>query len=173
MVNGRVLVLNADYQPLNVCATPRAVCLIFLGKAQILETTDRILRSISREYPSPSVIRLQSYIKKPYTSVKLSRRSILTRDNNTCQYCNSQEKHMTVDHVIPKHNGGQTVWENLVCSCRACNSKKGGRTLKEANMNLIRQPFKPQFVLPNHYIQLANYNFEDAWHKYLEYSVKN
>ena len=152
---------------------PRAVCLIFVGKAQILETSGRILRSISREYPSPSVIRLQKYIRKPYTSVKLSRKSILTRDNYTCQYCSGQEKHMTVDHVRPRHKGGKTIWENLVCSCRSCNSKKGGRTLKASNMKLKRQPFKPHFVLPNHYNQLANYNFDNEWYKYLEHYMKN
>lgn len=173
MSDGRVLVLNADYQPLNVCAIPRAVCLIYLGKAHILETSERLLRTINRDYPYPTVIRLQTYIRKPYTPVKLSRRSILTRDNYKCQYCGKLEKQMTVDHVIPKRNGGRTEWENLVCSCRACNSRKGGRTLKESGMKLRRQPFKPSFVLPNHYTQLANNNFDTSWWKYLEYYIKN
>lgn len=166
--------LNADYQPLNVCAIPRAVCLIYLGKAQILETSaDKLLRTINKNYPYPSVIRLQSYIRKPYIPVKLSRSSILTRDNYICQYCGKSEKHMTVDHVIPKANNGKTAWDNLVCSCRSCNSRKGGRTLKQANMKLKRQPYKPHFVLPSHYTQLANNNFDTSWWKYLEYFIKN
>ena len=173
MTDGRVLVLNADYQPLNVCALPRAVCLIYLGKAQILETRQFPLRTINRDYPNPSVIRLQAYIRKPLTAVKLSRKSVLARDNFTCQYCGKREKNMTVDHVVPKKNGGKTVWENLVCSCRSCNSRKGGRTLKESALKLRRKPFKPHFVLPNHYTQLANRNFDDSWWKYLEYYFKS
>lgn len=165
--------LNADYQPLNVCPLPRAVCLIYLGKAQILETRPFPLKTVTREYLNPSVIRLQSYIRKPYTTVKLSRKSVLARDNFTCQYCGRREKDMTVDHVIPRKNGGKTEWENLVCSCKTCNSKKGGRTLKEAGMKLVRSPFKPHFVLPNHYIQLVNHSFDDSWWKYLEYFIKN
>jgi 5-methylcytosine-specific restriction endonuclease McrA len=173
MIDRRVLVLNADYQPLNVCALPRAVCLIYLGKAQIIETSETPIHSIGRKYPNPTVIRLQTYIKKPYTPVKLSRKSILTRDNYTCQYCGAKEKQMTVDHVVPKRHGGKTEWENLVCSCRACNSRKGGRLIKEAGMKLKRKPFRPHFVLPNHYTQLANRTFEDSWWKYLEYYMHN
>lgn len=173
MQENRVLVLNADYQPLNVCALHRAVCLIYLGKAHILETTDSPLRTVSRGYVHPSVIRLQKYIKKPYTPVKLSRKSILTRDNFTCQYCGNSEKFMTVDHVIPKHLGGKTEWNNLVCSCKSCNSRKGGRSLKEAGMKLLRKPFKPHFVLPNHYTQLANTSLSEEWWKYLESYLKN
>ena len=173
MLDGRVLVLNADYQPLNVCALPRAVGLIYLGKAQILEIKEDPLKTINCTYPKPSVIRLYTYIRKPYTTVKLSRKSILTRDNYTCQYCGKHEKHMTVDHVVPKKHGGKTEWENMVCACRACNSRKGGRTLKEAGIQLIRKPYKPYFVLPNQYTQLVNSNLDEAWWKYLEYYIGN
>lgn len=173
MEDSRVLVLNADYQPLNVCALPRAVCLIYLGKAQILETHPFPIRTIQRHYPSPSVIRLATYIRKPYTPVKMSRKSILARDNYVCQYCGKTEKDMTVDHVIPKKMNGASDWANLVCSCKACNTRKGGRSLKEANMKLQRKPFKPRFVLPNHYTQLANSKLDETWWKYLEFYFKN
>jgi len=173
MLSGRVLVLNADYQPLNICALPRAVGLIYLGKAQILETREHPIATISRSYPNPSVIRLFSYIRKPYASVKLSRKSVLTRDNYTCQYCGKREKYMTVDHVLPKKRGGKTEWENLVCACRICNSKKGGRTLKEAGMQLLKKPYKPHFVLPNQYTQVVNSELDATWWKYLEYYIAN
>jgi len=94
----------------------------------------------------PKVIRLLGYDKLPAQSVKLNRRNIFARDQNVCQYCGNRfsTSELSLDHVIPRSQGGGNSWENLVCCCVKCNSKKGGRTPKQARMDLIREPVKPK-----------------------------
>ena len=95
----------------------------------------------------PRVIRVLHYEKVPRHTVKLTRRAIYARDDNTCQYCGGKFKtsDLNIDHVVPKSKGGGNTWENLVCSCFKCNSKKASRTLNETGMKLIRKPFKPSY----------------------------
>jgi 5-methylcytosine-specific restriction endonuclease McrA len=138
-----VLVLNQNYEPLNVCSLKRAVVLVFSRKAEILEAADCAVRSASNEYAAPSVIRLFRLIKRPRPRVKLTRREIFTRDNYTCQYCGAVGGDLTVDHVIPRSRGGEHTWENVVTACRPCNHRKGGKTLQEARLKLERKPTEP------------------------------
>jgi len=141
-----VLVLNSDYEPLNICNLRRAVSLVFLEKVDVLHEDGVLLRSVKSELRSPSVVRLRSHIKRPRPQLKLSRRSIFARDNYTCQYCGYHGNDLTVDHVTPKRLGGATTWENLVCSCRKCNSKKGDKTVAQAGFNLPQAPRRPKYV---------------------------
>lgn len=141
-----VLVLNSDYEPLNICNMRRAVALVYLGKVDVLHEDGMLLRTIHSEQRSPSVVRLRSRIKRPRPQLKLSRRSVFARDNYTCQYCGCRGSDLTVDHVIPKRLGGGTTWENLVCSCRKCNSKKGDKTLAQSGMILKQLPRRPKYV---------------------------
>ncbi len=143
-VHTSVLVLNQNYEPLNICNARRAIVLVDRGKAEVLEHGFGILRTPSREFRRPSVIRLVCLIKRPRPKVKLSRREIFLRDGHICQYCGSKSKDLTIDHVIPRHRGGKHVWENLVSACRACNHRKGGKTIEEAKMSLLRLPFQPR-----------------------------
>jgi 5-methylcytosine-specific restriction endonuclease McrA len=142
-MNAPVLVLNANFEPLNVCDTRRALGLILTGKANLVVNGRGVIRTVSQEIPRPSVIRLEAMVQRPRPSVKLTRREIFRRDNYTCQYCGRRSGEMTVDHVLPRHLGGEHVWTNVVTACPACNHQKGGRRLEESGMKLIRLPQEP------------------------------
>lgn len=149
MDSDRVLVLNQTYEPLQLCSTRRAVVLLFTGKAERIEDSPRIFRSPSTALVVPSVIRLQAFIRRPVPpSVSFNKKNILKRDAYTCQYCgrNGGER-MTIDHVIPKSQGGRTIWENVVSCCRSCNLKKGNKRHAEVGMRLLRKPGKPRSPL--------------------------
>ena len=163
-LDGHVLVLNQDYQALSVCSVERAVGLVFLHKAELVESrTDRVLRSARSSYPWPSVVRLKSYIRVPYRKVLLTRRNVLRRDRHRCVYCGAAER-LTIDHVMPRSRGGADSWENLVAACTPCNNRKGNRTPEEAEMPLRRRPFRPSHVM---YMRDFIGTAEDAWKPYL------
>jgi len=143
-MSGTVLVLNQNYEPLNVCNVRRAIVLVIDGKAEVLEQYSLALRSATSEFASPSVIRLVYMIKRPRPKVKLTRREIFIRDDHTCQYCGRRSNDLTLDHIHPRSKGGQHTWLNLVSACRACNHRKGGKSIAEARMALRRQPFEPK-----------------------------
>ena len=138
-----VLVLNANFEPIHVCSTRRAVGLILTGKANLLANGRGYIHTVTLLLPRPSVIRLEFQVHKPRPRVKLTRREIFRRDNYTCQYCGRHDVTLTVDHVIPRHLGGQHVWTNLVAACSACNHRKGGRRMDEAHMRLLHIPKEP------------------------------
>ena len=147
ITESKVLVLNQDYRPLTVCTVSRAFLLIYLGKADMLEyDADQKLRSISRSYALPVVIRIKKYAQVPYHGVVLTRNNLFKRDNCECQYCGSSED-LTLDHLIPRSKGGPTTWKNLVTACKHCNSKKGDLSIEEAGLTLARMPFKPSYVM--------------------------
>ena len=138
-----VLVLNANFEPLHVCDTHRALNLIVAGKARMLANGRGYVRTVRLSFPRPSVIQLEKMIHRPHPRVRLSKREVFRRDEFTCQYCGRQMAHMTVDHVIPRHRGGSHSWDNLVAACPSCNRRKGGRTSDEAHMRLLRAPREP------------------------------
>lgn len=139
-----VLVLNQNYEPLNVCNVHRAMRLVFGSKAEVLETYSQPVRTASRQFDSPAVIRLIYMIRRPRPRVKLTRREIFARDDHACQYCGTRVGDLTIDHVIPRSRGGQHSWTNLVTACRPCNHRKGGKTLVEARMRLRYEPCEPR-----------------------------
>ena len=141
-----VLVLNSDYEPLNICNLRRAISLVLLDKVDVLHEDGKILRTVSEQYRSPSVVRLRNHVKRPRPQLKLSRRSVFARDNYTCQYCGHRGSDLTVDHVIPRRLGGPTTWENLVCCCKRCNAKKGDKTLAQVGFVMNRKPRQPKYV---------------------------
>jgi 5-methylcytosine-specific restriction endonuclease McrA len=143
-VSSPVLVLNQNYEPLNVCNEKRAIVLVNRGKAEVLEHGKGHIRTPSQAYQLPSVIRLIYLIRRPRPKARLTRREIFLRDNFTCQYCGNRGKDLTLDHVVPRHKGGKHTWENLVSACRSCNHRKGGKTVEEAKMNLRRAPVQPR-----------------------------
>jgi 5-methylcytosine-specific restriction endonuclease McrA len=165
-----VLVLNASYEPINICAARRAVVLVLKGVASPEEHTGGHLHSHRNSIPMPSVIRLLEYRRIPHQTRALSRKNIMMRDRYTCQYChrvfNSAE--LTLDHVIPRSRAGETSWENLVTSCHACNNKKGNRTPDEANMRLLRQP-RPFSVHTSRHLMRLLAKSDEQWKKYLFY----
>jgi 5-methylcytosine-specific restriction endonuclease McrA len=162
----RVLVLNASYEPLQLISIRRAVVLLLQEKAELVEATAQRLRAQGFSLEIPLVIRLVRYIKIPRRlRLPCSRRGVLMRDRETCQYCGAQpgRSHLTVDHVVPRSRGGQTTWENVVAACRDCNHRKGGRTPDEANMTLMSKPRQPQYVA---FALLGELERHDVWRKY-------
>jgi 5-methylcytosine-specific restriction endonuclease McrA len=143
-MNTPVLVLNANYEPLNVCRTRRALGLLLAGKAELLLNGRGYIHTVRTAYPRPSVIRLGYMIKRPRPHVRLTKREIFRRDDFRCQYCGATAPRMTIDHVVPRHRGGRYTWQNLVTACERCNLKKGGRTIQEAHMSLLRPPAEPR-----------------------------
>jgi 5-methylcytosine-specific restriction endonuclease McrA len=162
---GRVLVLNATYEPINVCTVRRAVVLVLKEKAELVEHADFSLHSASTTLPRPTVIRLVSYVRVPRDTRrrKITRRAVFARDNWTCQYCGARTN-LTVDHVIPRSKGGASTWENIVASCAPCNRRKGDALPRQVGMELRRQPRTPS---PQVFIQVAAPTVPLAWRQYL------
>ena len=138
MLDNRVLVLNQNYEPMSVCSARRAVILLYLDKAEMIERNHELIHSVSQTMPLPSIVRLSRFVRVPRKRVLLNRKNILKRDQHQCQYCGRRESQLTVDHVMPRVRGGKDTWENLVCACMRCNTKKGNRTPHEAGMTLLR-----------------------------------
>ena len=142
-IERRALVLNQNYEPLNVCPVRRAFVLVHHGKAEIIQASEESILGVGARYPLPSVIRLHQPVRRPRPRVRLTRREVFARDQQRCQYCGRADKELTLDHVMPRHRGGPHAWENLVAACRSCNHRKGGRTPVEAHMRLLREPVRP------------------------------
>lgn len=162
----RVLVLNASYEPLQLISVRRAVILLLQEKAELVEAATQQLRASEFSLNMPIVIRLVRYIKIPRRlKLPCSRRGVLARDRETCQYCGIQpgRTQLTVDHVIPRSQGGLTTWDNVVLACRDCNHKKGGRTPEQANMVLLSKPRQPQYVA---FALMGELERNDIWRKY-------
>lgn len=163
----RVLVLNSSYEPLQLVSIRRAVVLLLQEKAEVIEAIEQRLRSQSFSLEVPLVIRLVRYIKIPRRMrLPCSRRGVLARDRDTCQYCGVQpgRAFLTVDHVIPRSRGGETTWENVVTACRDCNHRKGNRTPEEAHMVLASKPRQPQYIA---FALLGELERHEVWRKYV------
>jgi len=165
-----VLVLNASYEPINVCAARRALVLVLKGVASAEELSQSLIYSSRQALPMPSVIRLLEYRRIPHQTRSLSRKNILMRDRYTCQYCHRTmpSGELTLDHVIPRSRAGETTWENLVACCHPCNNRKGSRTPDEAGMKLARAPRPFSLHTSRHLMRLLAKS-DDRWQKYLFY----
>jgi 5-methylcytosine-specific restriction endonuclease McrA len=162
----QVLVLNASYEPLNVCSVRRAHVLVWKGKAEVLERLEKPLHSATSTYPWPHVIRLTAYVRVPRNvQRKISRRALFARDDWKCVYCGTTGGRLTLDHVIPRSRGGESTWENVVTSCAPCNLRKADRLLEEVQMHLPHPPRPPAPVL---FIKLATPRVPPMWQQYLQ-----
>src|SRR5437667_10773636 len=172
-LDASVLVLNKLFMAIHIISVRRAFCLLLKDLAEVVsledgqfatydfttwrevsvyrarhfrQEDDDWVRTSSSEIQVPRVIRLLGYEKLPKQTVKFNRRNIFARDNNQCQYCGRKfpTAELSLDHVLPRSQGGTSTWENIVCACVSCNVRKGGRTPKQAHMSLIRKPEKPR-----------------------------
>ncbi|MDL5045765.1 HNH endonuclease [Oscillatoria amoena NRMC-F 0135] len=183
-----VLVLNRLWQAVNICTAQRAFCLLLQGNATVVDNTgddfqtyscdqwfdasrdydgQDVVRTVSLKIRIPRIILLGVFDKIPKKEVKFTRANIFERDKYQCQYCGNhfERKDLNLDHVIPRHQGGPTTWDNVVCSCIKCNTKKGNRTPRQANMHLIRTPVKPKWRP----ILSVNYAVKhDSWRHFLD-----
>ena len=164
-----VLVLNASYEPINICGARRALVLVLKGVARTEEEQGTELHSHRMKMQMPSVIRLLEYRRIPHQTRALSRKNILLRDRNTCQYCQKVliASELTLDHVVPRCHGGLSTWENLVACCRDCNRRKGSQMLHELkDMKLVREP-RPFSLHTSRHIMRMIGSADANWRKYL------
>ncbi len=166
LARGRVLVLNATYEPLNVCTVRRALVLILKEKAEVLENGDGVLRSETMRLDMPEVLRLVSFVRVPRDihRRRITRKAVLARDGWVCQYCGTEKPGLTVDHVIPRSRGGESVWENIVAACASCNRRKGNRMPHEIRMHPRNRPRPPG---PTVFIRIAAPRTPAGWEPYL------
>lgn len=195
LLNQQVLVLNRLWQAVNICTVRRALTLLFQGHAQVVlgdqdgafETFDFLnwhdlsqrephaesIHGVSCKIRVPRVIMLMVFDRLPRKEVKFTRHNIFERDSNTCQYCGGvfDRKDLNLDHVIPRDRGGPTTWENIVCSCIPCNTRKANRTPSEAGLHLVRKPKRPKW---RPFIQV-NLGLEchDSWKHFLDLAYWN
>ncbi len=165
----RVLVLNRLWQPIQTCSVRRAIRLLCLGHAQVVQTdgearyrthdfmswvehsadhlAEEVIRTVKLAFRVPKIIVLSIYDRLPRKDVKFTRHNVFLRDKFTCQYCGTTfpERELNLDHVIPRDKGGKTNWENIVTSCVRCNTRKGNKDPHEANMRLLRAPRPPRW----------------------------
>ncbi|WP_200975945.1 HNH endonuclease [Echinicola sp. 20G] len=161
----KVLVLNLDHTPVAVVTVQKAMVLSILEKVSILADYSFLsIRTVDQEFKYPAVVRLDEYKNVPYRGVLLNRGNLFKRDNNECQYCGSQ-KHLTIDHVVPRSKGGKSSWTNLITACHRCNVQKGDKTPEEVGFLMKRRPFKPS--LSYFLSEYAEKNAEE-WMPFLE-----
>ncbi len=166
-----VLVLNASYEPINICAARRALVLVLKGVAITEEENGNYMHSARICLRLPSVIRLLEYRRIPHQTRALSRKNILLRDRNTCQYCGVvlPSNELTLDHVVPRSRGGLSTWENLVACCHECNRRKGNALLSElTDMKLLREPRAFSLHTSRHIMRVIGHS-DSKWRKYLFY----
>jgi 5-methylcytosine-specific restriction endonuclease McrA len=164
ILNRKVLLLNQSYEPMMVIGAKRAILLILSEKVDTVENYTEKVHAACFSMLLPSVIRLKHYARFKKKEIVLSRKNILKRDNHVCQYCGVRSKPMTIDHVVPRRNGGPDTWENLVTACVPCNTRKGHHLPREANMHPISTPRKPSVIL---HLQKFVKQYQKMWRPYL------
>jgi 5-methylcytosine-specific restriction endonuclease McrA len=193
LLYSQVLVLNRLWQAVHVCSARRAFLLLYQGSAQVVSTDPAneyatldfpewlqhsqdygggdVVGTVARRVRIPKIIVLRTFDRLPKKDVKFSRQNVFERDRHTCQYCGSRfdRAELNLDHVVPRDRGGQTNWENVVCSCVRCNTRKGNRLPHEANMRLLRVPRKPRWHPLNAFALGPQH--DASWRKFVDVSV--
>ncbi len=189
-----VLILNRFYMAVRVVNVRRAFTLLYRGCAEVItidehqyssydfdtwcevsqifalekQTGEDYLQAVNFEIQVPRIVRLTRYDKLPKSTVRFNRKNLFARDNHQCQYCGQTRplSQLSLDHVVPRSLGGRTTWENIVCSCMKCNSRKGGRTPSQAGMALLSKPVKPRSN-PSMTIPLNDPRYE-SWKTFIQ-----
>lgn len=167
----RTLLLNTRGLPHEILNWSDAICLAYQEKANVLEEYDETVSSPSITYFVPAVMQLRNAIDGFKKGVKFSRINVFTRDKFRCQYCGERlnMRDLNYDHVVPRKQGGLTIWENIVTSCYPCNDRKAARTPAQAGMKLLRQPARPA-KLPLHAVFINSGEIPEPWAPYLDLS---
>ena len=155
--------MNATFEPLGVVASRRALVLVLSERAEMLHSTDRVIHSARFSFPEPSVVKLSYYVRVPRARrIALNRTAVFLRDSFRCQYCGAAAEN--IDHVVPRSRGGAHAWENVVASCRRCNTRKEDHLPHEAGLSLERRPTQPSsFEL----LRVASTGVQPDWEAYL------
>lgn len=191
-----VLVLNRLWQAVNICTARRAFTLLYQGHAEVVATEGEakfmthdfqswmhvslqapepmMVHTTSAKVRLPKILRLIMFDRLPKKEVKFTRHNIFERDKNTCQYCGKlfDRKDLNLDHVIPRDKGGQTTWENVVCSCIRCNTKKGNKLVHECGLHLIRKPTRPKWR-PFVNIASESGHHDESWKHFIDVAYWN
>jgi 5-methylcytosine-specific restriction endonuclease McrA len=166
--NRRTLLLNSSYEVISFISERKMFKLFFKGKVEIIEEWDQVLFWGSGQMKHPAIIRLKYHVKRNYFNSNFSRKALVKRDNSTCQFCNKKlpASQVTVDHVIPRAQGGITSFINCVVACHACNNKKADRTPEQAGMVLVKKPTHPSFT-SHHYVADHQEHWFSGWEDFL------
>ena len=165
----RSLLLNASGEPLHVCDARRALLLVLDQTADVVLDSKHIVRSQYVQFNLPSVVRLRRYVNVPRgRSIPLTTRTVVARDRGICAYCGDEADSMTMDHIVPRAQGGSHTWENVVAACRRCNHKKGNRSPEQAKMPLLHQPTRPRGA----HAKLLLFAIDADWTPYLLQEVR-
>ena len=187
LLQSKSLVLNRSFLPIHVTSVRRACVMLYAGLARAVDedcqtfdfaswcgrTVDREREAIglvSASMPVPRVITLLFYDRVPRRQVRFTRHNVYSRDRDTCQYCGRRfpRHQLNLDHVIPRSQGGASSWENVVCSCHACNRRKGGQTPEQSGVRLLRRPVRPAWTpFMNEAVRQARYR---EWHPFLSFA---
>lgn len=187
--NRKILVLNRLWQAIHICNARRAFSLLYQGHAHAVshvnggfetysfsswidfsrqeDSFHDVIYTISCRIKIPRVILLSFFDHLPRREVKFTRENVFRRDKHICQYCGRkfEEKHLTLDHIIPRDLGGETSWTNIVCCCTGCNLRKGNKTPREAEMHLLHKPVKP---LSRPFLAPGGVVHDDFWRRFLD-----
>ena len=159
----KVLLLNYSYEPIMVISVKKALIMYLLNKADIIEKSNKSIRSLYLTIPIPYVIKLRKYLYIRPMPLALTRRNVFKRDGGVCQYCGSHASSMTIDHIVPRDKGGKDSWTNLVTACKKCNIYKGNYLLRERNMKLSKKPAQPSYLF-----HLQKYKYKHStWNQYI------
>ncbi|MFQ5431519.1 MAG: HNH endonuclease [Nitrospinota bacterium] len=170
----KVLVLNNSFAPLHFTAARRAIVMVITGRAEQIECDGIMIHTFTTQFPCPTVIRLNRFIKIPrWGTVPFSKKNVLRRDRKTCQYCGADNVELTIDHIIPRSVGGSSNWLNVVAACKRCNSKKSDRTLEKSGLRLRNKPHVPKFMTLMTQPDTVPESFTNAWEKYLPGQVSS
>lgn len=174
-MTAQTLLLNMNFEPLDVIHWQRAMTLFYQGKVEIFEEHDKVVRSVSFSFKLPSIVRMLRLVKvrRKLDYVPFTRGNIYARDGYRCQYCGDEYKSedLTFDHVIPIVQGGRKGWDNIVTACVTCNRKKGGRTPEEAGMTLKRSPKQPKHA-PTLRLTVGIRNAPESWRSFLYWNAE-
>jgi len=167
-MTAQTLLLTPWMIPHKIISWQTAVTMSFLGKVDVIEEYDEDIRSPTLAIKTPAVVRLRRPISGMKRGVKFSRINVFARDDFRCQYCGAKRAvhGLNYDHVVPRVQGGKTVWENIVTSCYECNSRKRGRTPEQAGMKLLRAPVKPKALPMTTVIPRHQGSIPEAWSPY-------
>jgi 5-methylcytosine-specific restriction endonuclease McrA len=187
LLQSKSLVLNRSFLPVHVTSVRRACVMLYAGLARAVDADCQTFdfaawcrRSVDEDgewlglvhgsMPIPRVITLLYYDRIPRRHVRFTRHNVYSRDRDTCQYCGRRfpRHQLNLDHVIPRSQGGASSWENVVCSCHACNRRKGGHTPEQSGVRLLRHPVRPAWTpFMNEAVRHARYR---EWHPFLSFA---
>lgn len=166
-MSARTLLLNPWMMPHKIISWQDAITMMYLDKVEVLEAYDEEIISPSVSIRMPAVVRLKRAVGSVKRGVKFSRTNVFTRDGYRCQYCGEKKRsdELNYDHVVPRVQGGKTVWDNIVTACYPCNNRKRNRTPEQAGMALLSKPVKPR-TLPIAPVLIDTKRMPEAWSMY-------